>query len=234
MAWSWPATGFLAPHKWLVTNWHVLSGRDAETEDILSSSGATPDSIRIRFHGTTLTEFSEQVVPLRDEDGTPLWYEHPIHGHHVDVAALRLPDNVGQVITEVADVGTTYSTPIRFSSYDPEDANPAGIYISVTERLSIIGFPTGEDVQGFPIWTQGFVASEPDLSFRNLPCFLIDSRTRKGQSGSPLSTTLRAASTRQHQALRRSAPSGQHASWASTLAVSTRKATSVECGLLTP
>ena len=183
-----PATGFLILEQgvvWLLTNWHVLSGRNADSEQILSTTGATPESIRIRFHGLVLGQFVEVDVPLRDDDGLPLWLEHPTHGHTIDVAALRLPDDVGQVVT-VTDTSTMFSTPINFYNYDLAAADPAGIFISVGERLSVVGFPVGEEVQGFPIWTQAFVASELDLRFRNLPCFLIDSRTRMGQSGSPV------------------------------------------------
>lgn len=32
----------------------------------------------------------------------------------------------------------------------------------------------------------GTVATEPSIDFDNLPCFLVDSRTRPGQSGSPV------------------------------------------------
>jgi hypothetical protein len=33
---------------------------------------------------------------------------------------------------------------------------------------------------------QGTVATEPSIDFQQLPCFLVDSRTRPGQSGSPV------------------------------------------------
>lgn len=36
------------------------------------------------------------------------------------------------------------------------------------------------------MWVQGTIATEPELDFDGLPRFLIDSRTRQGQSGSPV------------------------------------------------
>jgi hypothetical protein len=36
------------------------------------------------------------------------------------------------------------------------------------------------------VWATGFVASEPDVDFDDLPIFLVDCRTREGQSGSPV------------------------------------------------
>jgi hypothetical protein len=37
-----------------------------------------------------------------------------------------------------------------------------------------------------PIWATGFIASEPDVDYNALPLFLIDCRSRPGQSGSPV------------------------------------------------
>ena len=36
------------------------------------------------------------------------------------------------------------------------------------------------------MWSTGFVASEPDIDHGGRPIFLIDCRTREGQSGSPV------------------------------------------------
>ena len=38
----------------------------------------------------------------------------------------------------------------------------------------------------YPVWATGFVASEPVIDYNELPVFLIDCRTRQGQSGSPV------------------------------------------------
>ena len=187
-----PATGFLARWDgefWIITNWHVLSGRNAETQAIMSSTGATPDRVTVRFHSPAgLGNFTEVEIPLLDSEGRPLWLEHPSVGHQVDVAALRVPqgtDGISQITTTDGSTTTVRPT-ISFHAIDLANTDPAGIFISIGERLSVIGFPIGEDVQGFPIWTQGFVASELDLQYRGLPSFLIDSRTRQGQSGSPV------------------------------------------------
>jgi hypothetical protein len=53
--------------------------------------------------------------------------------------------------------------------------------------VSVIGFPFGITAGGgLAIWATGFVASEPDLDYGKLPVFLIDCRSREGQSGSPV------------------------------------------------
>ena len=35
-------------------------------------------------------------------------------------------------------------------------------------------------------WSSGFVATDPDIDWSGLPVFLIDCRSRRGQSGSPV------------------------------------------------
>ena len=53
--------------------------------------------------------------------------------------------------------------------------------------LSVVGFPFGERNGGsFAVWATGFVATEPDIDHGGKPVFLIDCRSRHGQSGSPV------------------------------------------------
>jgi hypothetical protein len=41
-------------------------------------------------------------------------------------------------------------------------------------------------VKGTAIWVRGTIASEPGIDYDDLPRFLVDARTRVGQSGSPV------------------------------------------------
>lgn len=60
------------------------------------------------------------------------------------------------------------------------------IAMGPSDPVSIIGFPFGHTAGGMMgIWVQGTLASEPAIDWQDLPCFLVDSRTRSGQSGSP-------------------------------------------------
>lgn len=57
----------------------------------------------------------------------------------------------------------------------------------VSDWVNIIGFPFGRSSAGyFAIWVKGAIASDMEIDHDQLPCFLIDSRTRSGQSGSPV------------------------------------------------
>ena len=59
------------------------------------------------------------------------------------------------------------------------------IAIGPAEIVSVIGFPFGLASGGcFAIWASGFVASDPAIDYEQRPVFLIDCRSRPGQSGS--------------------------------------------------
>ena len=64
--------------------------------------------------------------------------------------------------------------------------NDDGHRWDVGSELQVIGYPYGQVGGPFPIWSKGFIASEPDLDIAGLPVFLIDCRSRPGQSGSPV------------------------------------------------
>jgi hypothetical protein len=167
------ATGFIvrkSDDAFLITNRHVVRGRDQTTDEVLHDWGGIPDSIRLSYHTTNdLDRWLTKDEPLHDDDGKPLWLEHPTYGGRVDAVALPLSD-FGSVET---------------FDYDPW--SPARVAIAPSERLSIVGVPLGIRNGGvLAIWVQGFVATEIEIDHDELPRFLIDSRTRKGQSGSPV------------------------------------------------
>jgi Trypsin-like peptidase domain len=168
------ATGFLVQHDGsacLVTNWHVVTGRRPDNGVPLSATGAVPDSLTV-WHNAAgfLGRWIAKQMPLLGPDDDPLWFEHPTHGRRVDAVALS--------IDQEADVATY--------PYDLSNPGPA-VLASPSNPVSIIGFPFGLSSSGrLAIWTQGTIASEIDFDFEDLPCFLVDSRTRSGQSGAPV------------------------------------------------
>jgi len=169
-------TGFVVHHKgmhYLITNWHVVSGRHPETDQPIDNvTGlADPDLIHIWHHDVSqLGRWLLKAEQLRDPStGVPRWLEHP-SGRAVDVVALALPD--------YPDV-KFYVLDLTLASTD--------VAISPSEPVSIIGFPFGLSVDGkFPIWKTGHVASDLDLNFSGKPAFLIDATTTSGMSGSPV------------------------------------------------
>lgn len=151
----------------LVTNRHNLTGRNNISGDVIHKQGAIPDSILIEHNKKGCPGAWVQKKEYLFQNELKLWREHPFLGSKVDVVALPL--------TDLADVD--------LFAYD-FNSDPK-ILIRPSEIVSVIGFPFGRTANGyFAIWSTGFVASEPELDFDDQPKFLIDCRTRPGQSGS--------------------------------------------------
>lgn len=164
------ATGFVVERgsrRFLITNRHV----------VLGESDTRPDSIEITHNRAgQLGQHERRIESLYDGAGRPRWLEHPAQQPSLEVDVVALP------LVEVAGIETF--------PYDPWSPGP-GLTARVAEPLSIVGFPFGVtggvgDDQTFGVWVRGFVASEPEVDWQGLPVFLIDGRTRRGQSGSPV------------------------------------------------
>src|SRR5439155_14818430 len=113
----------------LITNWHVVSGRNPLTGVALHPSAAWPDEMLVYLRDATPDDewrWSPQVIPLHDANGTPLWLEHPTHRQRVDVVGIAMADLAG-TRTYPYDL----STPSRPLAY------------GASRSLSIIGFPFG-------------------------------------------------------------------------------------------
>jgi hypothetical protein len=151
----------------LVTNWHNLAGRNPDSGQPLSTTGAVPDELVIVHNRAGhLGEWIPRTEPLF-RNGRILWFEHPLHGQRVDIVALPL--------TALGDV--------ELYPYDIAGGPP--IVVGPADSVSVIGFPFGLQAGGsLAVWATGFVASEPEIDFNGLPLMLVDCRSRPGQSGS--------------------------------------------------
>lgn len=181
------ATGFIVrvDHHgfYLITNWHVLSGRDPITEQPMHPAAALPDVVSINYHRHD--RFGEWVKATESilRDGVRQWLEHP-RGRAVDVVALPLTNIPGNAAI------TTFRLALRESDLVPEVGMP----------VFIIGFPFGIGAGGnWPIWKAGNIASEPDIDYQEgESAFLVDATTRSGMSGSPVVIRMNAG-YRDHQ-----------------------------------
>lgn len=169
------ATAFVVEHgraRYLVTNWHVVTGRHRITlMDLNPDVVHPPEDLEVHHHlGGHIGRFTTRdVVRLRDDEDRPLWFEHPLHGRMVDVVAIP------------------YEPPAHVALIPHRPSGGPAASLAVASQVSIVGFPFGlTTAQGLGVWVQGTIATEPDLDFDGLPCFLVDSRTRRGQSGSPV------------------------------------------------
>lgn len=151
----------------LLTNRHNVTGRDQNTGQPISSHGGVPDNVVIVHNRKgRLGEWVQREERLVDESDNPLWHEHPRLKSQADFVALPLRNTFD----------------VEFYSYDPVNTGPA-IALGPADVVSVVGFPFGLTGGGaLAIWATGFVASE--LSIPDQPTFLIDCRSRQGQSGS--------------------------------------------------
>jgi hypothetical protein len=178
------ATGFFYEHNgrsFLITNYHVVSGRHPETGAVLHPSGSCPDSIvlavatdsgkheqsgaQIQWKRWTLSLLAE------DEPAKPIWTEHPEHGRRFDAVAIALSG--------------LENTRITAANADALDLGKIRVYPSM--EAFVLGYPRGMSGGGhFPIWKRATIATEPDIDLDGLPRFYIDTATREGMSGSPV------------------------------------------------
>jgi hypothetical protein len=183
-------TGFLCRANnggvWLVTCWHVLTGRRPDEPGfcVTNEYPWSPDRIRITFPMKQLSAFSMPIVYPLYENGSPKWREYK-RSSGVDLAAIpiELPDDcAGITIQDFANGERTIEPGLD---------------------VVVVGFPFAHGIDvSYPIWKQGMVAYEPGYMFRGIPQIMIDMPGHPGMSGSPVYTRSSAifVSKQQHDA----------------------------------
>lgn len=167
------ATGFTivrGDKAFLVTNWHVVTGRDADSGECIDKlHAAVPDRLFVQFHDAG-DRWRRVEISLVTEDGARTWLEHP-QGRLVDVVAVPIDPSLAVTI---------YALDTALADTD--------MVVTLAMTVSVVGFPFGLATGGnWPIWKTGHVASDPDVDFQpGQPAFLIDATTRKGMSGAPV------------------------------------------------
>lgn len=171
------ATGFVWKRRnrhYIISNWHVYSGRNCYTGQPEHRHGAIPDRIEAKIAIESKNHRYRWVtvsVDLLDHEKNVTWLQHPMLGQDIDIAALKLPlhDSEGQLVAISSELAAV------------------DMKLFVGSDVYILGFPCGISKQGnLPIWKRGSVASEPDFPFDGLPLFVVDTATREGMSGSPV------------------------------------------------
>lgn len=163
----------------LITNRHNFTGRDQNTDKPLHSHCATPNNVRFQilspkepiWYGFNL---------YRDEEMTkPVWVEHSEFSSKVDVVGVLLPE-LKETIYQYVDTKKDWHT------------------WGVADKIHVVGYPFGMN-DNFAIWATGYIASEPATDYRGMPSFLIDCRTRQGQSGSMVIARFKPGDTVMHK-----------------------------------
>jgi len=167
------ATAFVWKHAqqhYLVTNLHVVTGRNAQTGVL--ETPARPDTLRALFN-VRIGDFGKQQqdVRIRDDQDRPLWLVHPVQGRGIDVVAIPIPMRSAEPALSYYPINSITSKPLR---------------IRVGMEVFILGYPFGAAPPAFPVWKRGTIASEPDLVRSTTGYYLVDTASRPGMSGAPV------------------------------------------------
>ncbi len=165
------ATGFIIKSKtqyYLITNWHVVTGKEVGTKNFLPNINQSPNIIKISHHSNPLGNYVVKTETLTLNFDT-LYRQVIFDGKLADVVAIPLKDTIDISIFPV-DYKITYEP----------------LMLSPTERISIVGFPEGFKTKGLPIWKSGLIASETEFNPDNKPIIYIDVDGIGGMSGSPV------------------------------------------------
>lgn len=186
------ATGFFWLHggqAYLVTNWHVVSGRNPFTGAISSPTGYTPS--HFNFFGTSIGVQDGRVVIDRKKIRITLGshaeevLEKPpiVAGGPVDLWAMPFPNDL-VIGLNPARIG--YKGAEATTSFINENSFQR-ILTQAGDECVVLGYPLRNYTGGmFPVWKRGFIASDVGLGVDGRPMFLIDSATTSGMSGSPI------------------------------------------------
>ncbi len=177
----------------LITNWHVVSGRHFMTREPLTHPFVETISLTAKLASWDMGDrrsgtfaIGPHRIPLyRGEQ--PVWFEHPEFGASCDVVAIPMnrPGTCPEFMHNAANRISEVKIPVE----------PGCV-------VFVIGFPHAISIGfGLPLWKAGYVASEPhydvDLGGKlssygglvggiRIPAFFVDALTRSGMSGSPV------------------------------------------------
>lgn len=154
---------------YLITNWHVVTGRNSETKKCLSKTCAIPNNLLVQVHkNQDIIDFRNLEIKIDNS----VILTHPKFGDDVDVVALEV--NIPNHLS-VFDIE-------KFIEPFNESTNE-----SIANDVFIIGYPFGKSEDDiFPIWKKASIASEPCIDIQGLPKMLVDTASRSGMSGSPV------------------------------------------------
>lgn len=177
------ATGFVykkGEQQYLVTNLHVVSGRDINTGRLESGTGAFPEILRanVSVYDTsndTVNKHKNTILTccLYDDNGNPRWLIHPEHKRSVDIAVIPLFPTSRTNLFAITDIPNVDAT------------------ISVADDVFVVGYPLAlgaNENRLFPLWKRASIASEPSVDYFDdgRKTFVIDGTTKSGMSGSPV------------------------------------------------
>jgi hypothetical protein len=175
------ATGFLyaGPNatRWLVTNWHVVTGRRPDSPGhLIGQKPESPRWLRFKVEDPGAAGWQQMEVALSDADG-PTWIEGG-REQGVDLALLPLNDS------------PRFPLPIS-QTFAPNSRKRLEPGLEVI----MVGHPFELGTHSFSaIWKSAMVASDRDVADGDRPWILLDAPGMPGMSGSPVYRRIRRSS----------------------------------------
>jgi hypothetical protein len=169
------ATGFFVRYEhglYLISNWHVFSGRNANTGQPLDIRMLIPDRLNIALHGKVIgTTAGIASLKIRsDEDN--FWLQHSAGQEH-DIACMKIESTPPNSTVYVA--------------FDEVEPSKRKLLKEMGGECFVIGHPIKAILtEMLPIWKRATIATEFQVTFRGKKCFLVDTTTSDGMSGSPV------------------------------------------------
>ncbi len=160
--------------RYFVSNWHVVSGRDADTLQCLDKNAAIPNKLHVFLpinDGGVVFDGDYVEIDLYDEEGNEAWYSMEKDGKMIDIAIIPLKESFNKYILNIEDAEEPFNEKVS---------------LNIADEIYIIGFPFGRIGGDLPIWKKASVASEPSVDLNEMPYYFADTATRSGMSGSPV------------------------------------------------
>jgi hypothetical protein len=210
-----PASGFVVEaggQYHLITNWHVVSGRDILTRELLEPD-LEPNTLRTSLHirrgqgeytlPLTSTPWKRLTIELYGEDHIPRWTELPNSERQpmIDVVALRLlPSQLlltsrkENPMDKLLDPTGLYKKSWEEISSIPISAIDMEVEYGPSDAVDVIGHPLGWAPYGThkpasAFWRRSSVAceiKEAGVGITTQYPFFIDPCPLEGMTGSPV------------------------------------------------
>lgn len=180
------ATGYFwrrADNVFLVTNWHNVTGINI-IDGKAMANGWCPERFGMQYFKKPTPADSNSInmtleaptvdIPLYEHFDAPHWMQHAkSFDMGIDVVVISVSEFVDRKAVQCVN-----------------DRSYPRLFQFVGSDVFIVGHPIAkvhnEYPISFPVWKRGSIASEILVPWNRRPAFLVDARTSKGMSGSPV------------------------------------------------
>jgi hypothetical protein len=171
----------------LVTNWHVVSGRNVFTKELLSQLAFIPE--RVRFYGMACTMDGPHVLFHRrpwvitlDDQARDLISRPPkVDGAEVDIWSFPIAP-----VLDKDPARTGFRGAQGVSSF-VNDHVMNNVATRAGDDCYVLGYPLANSAGLMPpVWKRASIASDSNIPVDQRPMFLVDGGTAASMSGSPV------------------------------------------------